>query len=58
MANADDRAELRAALKAAVDGEQRFGMRVDVRPELDSRWDRVIDAIEKLCLKMPPNRKR
>ena len=34
----------------AVDGEHRFGLRPDARPELDQRWDRVIDLILE-CLK-------
>jgi hypothetical protein len=42
------RAELREAFKNAVSGEQRFGIREDCRPELDQRWERVMDLIEKL----------
>lgn len=42
------RAELRAAFKSAVDGEHRFGIREACRPELDQRWEHVMDLIEKL----------
>ncbi len=42
------RAELREAIKSAVTGEQRFGIREDCRPELDQRWEKVMDLIEKL----------
>lgn len=42
------RTELREALKSAVNGEQRFGIREDCRPELDARWDRVIELLERL----------
>lgn len=42
------RAELREAFKSAVMGEVRFGIREDCRPELDQRWDRVMDLIERL----------
>ena len=55
---APDRAEtvhaLIRALSHAVDGEHRFGNRLDVRMELDGRWGHVIDLIEQLCLKKPP----
>ena len=43
------RTELREALKHAVDGEHRFGIRGDCRPELDQRWDKALDLLEKLC---------
>ena len=42
------RTELREAIKSAVTGEQRFGIREDCRPDLDQRWERVIALIEKL----------
>jgi len=42
------RAELREAFKSAVQGEIRFGIREDCRPELDQRWDKIMDLIEKL----------
>lgn len=45
------RTELREALKNAVDGEHRFGIREDCRPELNQRWERVMDLIEKLWWK-------
>lgn len=41
----DLRSQLREAFRSAVSGEQRFGLREDARPELDKRWDRVIDLI-------------
>jgi hypothetical protein len=43
------RRQLRDALKHAIDGERRFGIREDARPELDSRWDAVVKLIEALC---------
>ena len=43
------RRQLREALKKAIDGERRFGIREDARPELDTRWDEVIAAMEALC---------
>lgn len=46
---AQTRMELREAIKSAVSGEQRFGIREDCRPELDQRWERVMDLIEQLC---------
>jgi hypothetical protein len=45
---ADTRKALREALQHAVDGQQRFGIREDARADLNARWDRVIDALEKL----------
>ena len=42
------RRQLREALKKAIDGERRFGIREDARPELDTRWDEVIAAMEAL----------
>lgn len=39
------RASLKEALRMAVDGEQRYGIREEARPELDKRWDRVIDLM-------------
>lgn len=51
-ANADIyRAQLREAFRMAIDGEQRFGQREGARPELDQRWDRVIDLTIELCRK-------
>jgi len=37
------------AFRAAVDGEHRFGLRADARPELDARWERVIELLTELC---------
>lgn len=50
MARSDPqiRAELREAFKAAIQGEIRFGIREDCRAELDQRWERVMDMLEKL----------
>lgn len=42
------RRQLREALKKAIDGERRFGVREDARLELDTRWDEVIAAMEAL----------
>lgn len=42
------RAELREAFKSAIQGEIRFGIREDCRPELDQRWERVMDLLEKM----------
>lgn len=42
------RAEIIRALSHAVDGEHRYGNRLDVRPELDARWLKVIDGLEEL----------
>ena len=47
------RARLAKALAHAVDGEMRFGVRGDVRPELDQRWFAAINLIEELCQKTP-----
>lgn len=49
----DERKDLIEAFRHAVDGEKRFGIRPDCRPELDQRWNRVIDLI--VCLKTPAN---
>jgi hypothetical protein len=43
------RRQLREALKKAIDGERRFGIREDARVELDTRWDEVVSLIECLC---------
>lgn len=43
------RRQLREALKKAIDGERRFGIREDARSELDTRWDEVVHLIEGLC---------
>lgn len=53
-----DRAELITALRHAVDGEARFGKLSPVLPDLTARWERVIDAMERLCLKKPQTRKK
>lgn len=45
----DQRVRLREAVEHAIDGERRFGIREDARPELSARWDRVITLIEALC---------
>ncbi len=45
------KAALIAALATAANAEARFGARVDVRPELNERWHRVVDLIEQLCRK-------
>lgn len=42
------RVELREALKFAVNGEHRFGIRDDCRAELDQRWDKVVALLEQL----------
>lgn len=42
------RAELREAFKSAVTGELRFGIREECRPDLDQRWERVMDLLERL----------
>ena len=47
--SAEARNALREALKKAIDGERRFGIREDARPELDARWDEVVSLIERLC---------
>jgi hypothetical protein len=47
------RASLREAFRKAVDGEHRFGLREDARPELDQRWDRCIDLMIELCQTTP-----
>jgi len=54
VARADEQAakrkELIDALRMAVDGEHRFGNRVDTRDELDRRWNRVLELMEGLWL--------
>lgn len=40
------RAELIQALRHAVDGEQRFGQRTEVREELDARWNDALSLLE------------
>ena len=42
------RAELVEALRFAVEGERRFGHITNNHPELDQRWAKAIDLIEKL----------
>lgn len=49
MSKAPANDELVKAFRHAVDGEHRFGARVDVREELDARWAKVIELIQ--CLK-------
>lgn len=39
-------AELMAALRHAVQGEIRYGIREDCRAEIETRWAKVIEALK------------
>jgi len=44
--------ELVKALRQAVDGEKRFGIRSDCQDELEARWSGVVSLLARLIMEL------